>query len=77
MGPFHGLPISLKDMFMVKGEFATLGFVAYLQKPAADFNSVIVDVLLDGGAVFYCKTTVPQGLFVSRPHTRLICLCLT
>ncbi|EEU34696.1 uncharacterized protein NECHADRAFT_94848 [Fusarium vanettenii 77-13-4] len=63
-GPFHGLPISLKDMWMVKGEAATLGFVAYLSKPVAEENSPIVDILLDGGAVLYCKTNVPQGLFV-------------
>ncbi|KAJ5588198.1 amidase signature domain-containing protein [Penicillium hordei] len=63
MGPFHGLPISLKDTWMVKGEAATLGFVAYLTKPVAEENSPIVDILLDGGAVLYCKTNVPQGLF--------------
>ncbi|KAJ4327857.1 hypothetical protein N0V84_001667 [Fusarium piperis] len=62
MGPFHGLPISLKDMWMVKGEAATLGFAAYLPKPVAEANSPIVDILLDAGAVFYCKTNVPQGL---------------
>ena len=52
-------------MFMIEGEFATLGFVAYLQKPAADKNSVIIDLLLEKGAVLYCKTSVPQGLTVS------------
>jgi amidase len=51
-------------MWMVKGEAATLGFVAYLPKPVAEENSPIVDILLDGGAVLYCKTNVPQGLFV-------------
>lgn len=65
MGRFHGLPISLKDMFMLEGEYATMGFVSYLNKPVADSNSAIVDILHDEGAVFYCKTTVPQGLFVS------------
>ncbi|KAH7131008.1 amidase signature domain-containing protein [Dactylonectria macrodidyma] len=64
MGPFHGLPISLKDMLMVKGEAATLGFVSYLAKPLADENSVIVDMLLEAGAVLYCKTNVPQTLFI-------------
>ncbi|KAI8681032.1 Amidase [Fusarium keratoplasticum] len=64
MGPFHGMPISLKDMLMVKDEAATLGFVSYLTKPKADTNSVIVDMLLEAGAVLYCKTNVPQTLFV-------------
>lgn len=49
---------------MVKDEAATLGFVSYLTKPKADENSVIVDMLLEAGAVLYCKTNVPQTLFV-------------
>ncbi|UPK97388.1 hypothetical protein LCI18_008323 [Fusarium solani-melongenae] len=44
MGPFHGMPISLK--------------------PKADGNSVLEDMLLEAGAVLYCKTNVPQTLFV-------------
>ncbi|EEU35864.1 uncharacterized protein NECHADRAFT_34959 [Fusarium vanettenii 77-13-4] len=64
MGPFHGMPISVKDMLMVKDEMATLGFVSYLTKPKADTNSVLVDMLLEAGAVLYCKTNVPQTLFV-------------
>lgn len=49
---------------MVKGEAATLGFVSYLAKPLAEENSVMVDMLLEAGAVLYCKTNVPQTLFV-------------
>ncbi|KAJ3543121.1 hypothetical protein NM208_g3742 [Fusarium decemcellulare] len=79
MGPFHGLPISIKvGQLTLKSlnkshhpgpivradEAATLGFVSYLTKPAATSNSVIVDILLDAGAVLYCKTNVPQTLFV-------------
>lgn len=54
---------------MIEGEFATLGFVAYLQKPAADKNSIMIDLLLEKGAVLYCKTSVPQGLTVSIMST--------
>jgi amidase len=64
----------LQDMFMIKGQFASVGYASYLKKPKADENSVIIDILLEGGAVLYCKTTVPQGLFVSLPvilHTPL------
>ncbi|KAL2832732.1 amidase [Aspergillus pseudoustus] len=64
MGPFHGLPISVKDVFMVEGEVATMGFVSYLEKPPATHNSVIIQMLLDAGAVLFCKTNVPQTLFV-------------
>ncbi|OJI98014.1 hypothetical protein ASPVEDRAFT_126076 [Aspergillus versicolor CBS 583.65] len=71
MGPFHGLPISLKDTMMVKGEYATLGFVSYLKKPPAEENSVIVDMLLDAGAVLYVKTNVPQTLFICEGYNNV------
>lgn len=54
----------MQDTLMVTGEAATLGFVSYLVKPVADENSVLVNMLLEAGAVLYCKTNVPQTLFV-------------
>ena len=54
-------------MLMIKNQYATLGYVSYLGKPKTAENSMIIDMLLDGGAVLYCKTTVPQCLFVSTP----------
>ena len=53
-------------MCMVKGQATTLGFTAYLEKPVDEANAVCVDAILDGGAVIYCKTNVPQGLIVRR-----------
>lgn len=47
-----------------------MGFVSHLKYPAADKNCVIVDILDRAGAVFYCKTNVPQTLFV-RSQLRL------
>lgn len=66
VGPLHGLPISIKDSFQVKGTEATLGFVAYLDHGPSHENSCLVDVLLDLGAVLYCKTNIPQTLMVCR-----------
>ncbi|KAJ4315964.1 hypothetical protein N0V84_008098 [Fusarium piperis] len=70
-GPFHGLPISVKDMCAVKGQASTLGFTAYLKKPVDEVNAACVDALLDGGAVLYCKTNVPQGLVVMEGENRV------
>lgn len=64
-GPLHGLPVSIKDSFQVKGTDATLGFVAYLGNGPSQENSCLVDVLLGLGAVLYCKTNIPQTLMVS------------
>jgi amidase len=52
---------------MIEGQAATLGFISFLKKPNATKNSSLVDMLLEGGAVLYVKTNVPQTLFVSSP----------
>lgn len=61
IGPLHGLPISLKDVIHIKGHSTTLGFVALADQVMEDSDD-IVHHLSDAGAVFYCKTNVPQGL---------------
>ncbi|RSL39855.1 hypothetical protein CEP54_016245 [Fusarium duplospermum] len=62
MGPFHGLPISVKDRFHVKGTHATIGFISYIKNGQSEFNSVLIDLLFSQGAVFYVKTNVPQTM---------------
>ena len=65
MGPLHGLPISLKDSFCVKGVLSTVGYVSFLDNSPAETNSALVDLLLDLGAVLYVKTNIPQTMMVS------------
>ncbi|OMP84979.1 Acetamidase [Diplodia seriata] len=60
LGPLHGIPISLKDSYVVKGVHHTLGYISFLDRPPAENNSPIVQILLDLGAVLYVKTNVPQ-----------------
>ena len=61
VGPLHGVPISLKDSFKVKGYDASIGIASLVGKPATE-NSLLVDILLELGAILYCKTNVPQTL---------------
>lgn len=61
VGPLHGLPISIKDSFKVKGYDASIGIAAFSFNPATE-NSALVDLLLSLGAVLYCKTNVPQTM---------------
>ncbi|KAF2183818.1 amidase [Zopfia rhizophila CBS 207.26] len=65
MGALHGLPISLKDSFNVKGTQTTIGYVSFLSHPPATSNSVLVDMLFRQGAVFYVKTNLPQSMMTA------------
>ncbi|KAG8156291.1 hypothetical protein KVR01_013826 [Diaporthe batatas] len=71
VGPLHGLPISLKDSFQVRGTDATVGFVAYLDNGPSQENSYMVDTLLNLGAVLYCKTNIPQTLMTADSHNNV------
>ncbi|CAN9441517.1 unnamed protein product [Alternaria alternata] len=57
--PFWGLPISLKDSFDILGHDSSTGLACYVGQPAEE-NSSLAAMLLDLGAVFYCKTNVSQ-----------------
>jgi Asp-tRNA(Asn)/Glu-tRNA(Gln) amidotransferase A subunit family amidase len=71
MGPFHGLPISLKDSFNVKGVQATIGYVSFAKHPPAGHNSALVEILLRHGAVVYVKTNLPQTMMTADSENNL------
>ncbi|KAL5119791.1 hypothetical protein ACEQ8H_002397 [Pleosporales sp. CAS-2024a] len=64
-GPLHGLPISLKDNFNIKGKDSTVGFTSLVNDPA-EYNATLVDVLEKLGAVRYCKTNVPTAMMIAE-----------
>ncbi|KPI38036.1 Acetamidase [Cyphellophora attinorum] len=61
IGPFHGVPITLKDQFNVKGYDTTLGYVGRAFRPAAE-DGHIVEVLRKAGAIVLAKTNLPQSI---------------
>lgn len=65
IGPLHGLPVSLKDNFNLKGLDATLGFVSHIGDPAKD-DSTLAKILQEAGAVFYVKTNVPTAMMIAE-----------
>jgi amidase len=72
VGPLHGVPVSLKDVFRVAGAETTLGYVSWLgHKETMESESWIVKRLRDLGAVIYVKTNVPTSLMVSMPYVVL------
>lgn len=67
VGPLHGLPISLKDQFRVRGTDTTLGYVGWLgKKDTTESESWIVKQLRKLGAIVYVKTNVPTSLMVMK-----------
>lgn len=70
IGPLHGLPISLKDTFKIKGYDASVGVAGFCFKPATT-NSALVDLLLQQGAVLYCKTNVPLTMMALDSHNNV------
>ncbi|KAJ6097040.1 hypothetical protein N7499_001414 [Penicillium canescens] len=71
VGPFHGLPISIKESFSVTGVPTTLGFVSFLDRPVSTKNSALVEVLLAAGAVLYVKTNIPQTMMTADSHNNV------
>lgn len=71
LGPLHGVPISIKDSFRYTGVQSTLGFVSFLDVPADTENSPLVDLLLDLGAILYCKTNIPLTLMTADSHNNV------
>ncbi|KAJ5490982.1 hypothetical protein N7539_002549 [Penicillium diatomitis] len=61
IGPLHGLPVSVKDTFCIKGVDASIGLAALAFKPS-EKNADLVDLLESLGAVIVAKTNVPQTL---------------
>jgi amidase len=61
IGPLHGLLISLKDQFNIKGLDTTIGYISRASKPVSE-ESTLVTLLLGAGAILYVKTNVPATL---------------
>lgn len=62
-GPLHGIPVTLKDQFNIKGYDSTLGYVGRSFVPANE-DAVVVQILKSMGAVIIAKTNLPQSIMV-------------
>jgi amidase len=80
MGPLHGLPISLKDQFHVRGVETTMGYVGWIgtfegKKGTGKekiYESEMVTELRNLGAILYCKTSVPHTLMAGETINNII-----
>ncbi|EUC56516.1 general amidase [Rhizoctonia solani AG-3 Rhs1AP] len=69
-GPLHGLPISLKDQFTIKGLETINGYVANIGDFATE-DSVLVEILYELGAVPFTRTNVPQTLMWGETYNNV------
>lgn len=65
LGKLHGLPVSLKDDNNVPGKLTTWGLSEWAKKPVGNYGAVPL-ILKEEGAVFYCKTNVPQVRSIAK-----------
>ncbi|OBT89845.1 hypothetical protein VE02_00784 [Pseudogymnoascus sp. 03VT05] len=61
VGPYHGLPFSIKDHFNIKDKVSSSGYVAWADEIATE-DAALVGIIREAGAVLFCKTTNPQTL---------------
>jgi len=66
LGPLHGVPVAIKDLVDVAGVRTTAGS-RLLRDDVAEANDVVVDRLLDAGAIVLGKTNTPE--FGRKPMT--------
>src|SRR3954469_2708241 len=66
-GPLHGVPMTVKESFNVAGLPSTWGNPSWKDNVATE-NAVLVERLLNAGAVIYGKTNVPLMLMDSQSY---------
>jgi len=66
-GPLHGVPMTVKESFNMAGLPTTFGNPAWRDN-VPDSNAVVIDRLLDAGAIIYGKTNVPFMLMDSQSY---------
>ena len=65
VGPFHGLPISLKDCMITPPHPSSIGMSCFANQPTKlGEETILVSILAKLGAVFYVKTTTPTAMMM-------------
>jgi len=69
-GPFHGIPIALKDLFYTRGVRTTAGSLIF-RDFVPEYDATVVERLRDAGAVSVGKTNLHElayGITSNNPH---------
>ena len=68
--PLEGIPLAVKDEFRLKGTRRTSSSLVYKDR-VDDESDVIIERLLDAGAIVHAKTTTPEFCLLGSCHSRL------
>ncbi|KAL3478403.1 hypothetical protein BJX99DRAFT_106440 [Aspergillus californicus] len=71
----HGLLVSIKEQFNVKGIDSSIGWVGLSNKSALA-DSKPAGILRKLGAVLYLKANIPQSLMMSDSYNNLFGQCI-
>lgn len=71
VGPLHGVPVSIKDSFHYPGTQSTIGFTSFIDHPVDKDAAALVQILLELGAILYCKTNIPQTLMTGDSQNHI------
>ena len=74
LGPFHGVPISIKDLEPTKGLRTMMGSVVY-RDWVPDYDSVVVERVRGSGAVIVGKTNTPEFGNLGETYTKIAPTC--
>ncbi|KAF2703356.1 amidase [Pleomassaria siparia CBS 279.74] len=73
VGPLHGLPMSLKDRFHIKGLDSSCGYVSWLGIPKnGDDEGILVKNLRQAGAIVIAKTNVPMSMLIGETTNNIV-----
>lgn len=75
LGKLHGLPVTLKDQFVVNGLETTMGYIGWQGNKVGGKDlgeSELVRILRAEGAIIICKTSVPQSLMSGETYNNIV-----
>jgi fatty acid amide hydrolase len=70
LGPLHGLPVTIKEQFLLEGTATTFGF-EWRREHRADHTGPLVTALQAAGAIVLGKTNVGQTMIFHEADNRL------
>ncbi len=68
--PLEGIPVAIKDEYLVKGQRTTYGCSVF-ENYIADSTTPCIERLLEAGAIIHARTTTPQFSMLTVTHSPL------